>query len=146
MATIKDMFVMMSIGVVGFGIIMLFVTQMAVDNGAGGSIDSRLNDTYNKIQAQNDEFVIVQEKLQNLSNAAEEATFGDFAYFGIRGMVAIMKAPFSLVTVVISSVEGLSDLFSAYIPVILIKAVAYIIGIIMLFAGIKFLTSRGQEP
>jgi hypothetical protein len=98
------------------------------------------------LQEANEQFDTATKSFENLTQSAREADVGDFAYFGIRGMVAIMKAPLTLITVVRSGVESVSDLFSLWVPVIFIKAVAAIMGIILLFAAIKFLTSRGQEP
>lgn len=144
MATIKDMFVMMVIGVMGFGVMFLFVNQIAVDNGA--VIDTRMNDTYMKIQNQSAQFDTVREQLADLANNASEAGIGDFAYFGIRGMVAIMKAPFSLVSTVFNTVESVAGLFAAYIPIQIITGIGAFAMIVVIFAAIKFLTSRGQEP
>ena len=143
MASIKDVFVIMTIAVCAIGIIVLFVQSQA--NDVGGTVDSRINNTVNNLNGYNSEFNNVRQQFENLSDAAREADVGDFAYFGIRGMVAIMKTPFLLIGTVKSAIEAVGSVFD-FVPVQIINAIAVLGVIVLLFAAIRFLTSRGNEP
>ena len=142
-STIKDMFMIMIMGVAAMGVIFLFVSDIAVESG--GEVPSDLNKSYQEMTAINNNFSAATDNFANLSNSVQEATLGDYAYFGLKGILAIMKTPFTLLTSVKSSIGIMGDIFP-YVPDIIVSAIAMIAFIIFLFAAVKFLTSRGVEP
>lgn len=145
MATIKDAFVIIAMSIAAIGVIILFVTSIANDNG-GAITDTRINTAYAELNQTASQFDATRQEIENMSNSIREADVGDFAYFGIRGMVDIMRMPLSLISFVRTGTSAVTHLFSNYVPISLLNAIGVVVGIIVLFAAIKFITSRGQEP
>lgn len=142
-ATLKDTFLVIIGFIVAYGIMLAFITSSATQGGV--TVDASYNTSYTKLQ-------LDQQKLSNntdeilsaLSNVSE-AKIGDFAYFGLKGMWAVFKSPFTLINIATDSI-GISTTLLDFIPDTIKGGITLGLLAIVLFAGIRFATSRNNDP
>lgn len=142
-ATLKDSYIVIIGFIMAFGIFVTFITHEA--SVANVTVDPSFNQSYSALQAD-------QQGLQNTTNDllsalsnVSEAKAGDFAYFGLKGMWAVFKTPFQILNIASDSVGVTSPLFGFLPPELKGGIVLIIIGIVV-FAGVRFATSRNNDP
>lgn len=141
MVSIKEIMITIVIFVGAFGLFFTFIGDNAANSGV--TIDSRYNDTYNNLTARQSEVTTLVTDLESAANKTTEAKIGDFAFFGLRGVLALMKLPLTLLNTATNAWGAIATILP--IPKALSTMIALVILITILFAVIKFITSRGSD-
>ncbi|MEB3330851.1 MAG: hypothetical protein VKQ33_16640, partial [Candidatus Sericytochromatia bacterium] len=121
----KDAFIVILIGVLFFGLSVLFITENAQE--ADVQVDDRYNQTYQKLLDDERDLQGVQNTLENFSTSVEEAKLGDFAYYGFKGILSIMKAPFQILNIAKNSVSVVGATLD-FVPQIVLTTASAVIG------------------
>lgn len=140
--TIRDLFIMIILAVGAFGMITLFANQNLQD--AGVTINNSFNDSYNKMLESQTNTTKYFNEMRNATGRLSEATIGEYAYFGIKGVVTLMTLPIAMLSVA-GDLYAVFELETPVIPDPIKYAGLMIILIIILFSIIKFATNRGVE-
>ena len=141
-ATIRDTFLVIILFVGAFGLIGLFANQTLSDSDV--TINNSFNNSYSKLQENQQDTRNLLDEMRNSTAGLKEASIGDYAYFGIRGVVTLMQLPISLLSIGKDSIS----IVETELPIVP-EEIKYIAGafvlILILFAIIKFVTNRGVE-
>ena len=140
-ATIKDTMIIIVVFIAFFGVFYTFVGNNAQE--AGVAIDSKYNDSYNRLLEKQQNVTVLLDDLSSASANLTEAKVGDFAFFGLRGVLQLMKLPLVLPSII-------ADAFSIVtvnvpMPTEIKFALGMVLLIVILFTIIKFVTSRGTD-
>lgn len=141
-ASIKDSFLLMLIGVFGFIVVFNFISANAAQSGI--DVPQPFLDAYSNASESLDLVESLSNDFQNVQNVTE-AEGDNPGYFGLRGILRIMKLPFELPNIVWNFVNAIAGTQN-YIPLWIINIA--LVGLITMitFAGIAFLANRAKEP
>jgi hypothetical protein len=140
-ASIRDIMLVIVIGIFAFGAIVAFVTDNAQEKEI--TVDPQYNETYNSLLALQNRIDGLTTDIRNATSSLKEANIGDFAFFGLRGVLKVMLLPLNILDIAQESfattfkVTGLPDSLKAVIALCIL--------IVIIFAVIKFVTSRATE-
>ena len=140
-ASIRDIMLSIVIGIFAFGAITSFVIQSANDKDI--SVSPVYNDTYNDLVTQQNEVDSLTTDIRNATSSLKEANIGDFAFFGLRGVLKVMLLPLNIIDI---AVESFAKTFAiTNMPDSVKNVISLCILIVIIFAVIKFVTSRATE-
>ena len=140
-ASIRDVMLIIIMFVGAFGLFFGFVQQNA--ENAGVEVDSKYNESYNRLlQKQNNVTVIVTDLTDSVKNLSE-ASIGDYAFFGLRGILKVMQLPIALMSIAPEAWSSIAILIP--LPTEISFIITLGIMIVIIFAIIKFVTSRATE-
>ena len=143
MATIRDTSLIILFIIFSFTAIFYVIGANA--NSAGIPMDSKYNDSYNHLQADQQRLDSLSSDIKSLIGGVDEAKSGEFGFFGLRGVLGLLRAPVVIVDIAQStflSVIGLNEFIPDYIRTLINLGIAMIV----VFAIIAFITQRGREP
>lgn len=141
-ASVQSILLTVVIGL--FVLIGLYQFISENENQANIDPDPRFANAFSNLSASQKSIETFASNMKNLSQSVREGDPTDFGYYGFKGILSLMILPFNLIDIIggiISEVSGLNDI----IPPIVINTILLTITIILLFAGISFLTNRGKD-
>ena len=141
-ASLKDTFLIIILGIFCVGTVFFFVGANADESGV--TVDAKYNDSYNQLQDQQDLLSDKMDDLRNLFTGVDEAQSGSFGYFGLTGVVAIMKAPIQILNIAFTSLQ-LSYSFLDFIPTSALIAITLTVTCLIIFAITNVLLNRTRE-
>lgn len=142
-ASIRDLLIVILGFVMAFGIIIGYTNQFA--NEGNATIDPQFNKSYTALKEQETGIKDLVYSMQNETKNLKEASLGDYAFFGIKGVLTLMQLPLKVVNIGYNSVGLVTPLFNN-VPDSMKIFISLVMMVIVTFAIIKFITSRGQEP
>ena len=146
-ASIRDTFLIIIISVFCFVAFFSFITQNAQESNI--SIPSNYNDSYNSLLEKQGELNESITAMRDLIPGIDETQQGDYGFFGLKGVLALMKAPFSATSNILNiGLESLNLGFSVFdfLPANVLVSITLAVTVIVVFAVITFITQRGKEP
>ena len=140
-ASIRDIMLVIVMGIFAFGMIVNFIIQSANDKEI--TVSPVYNDTYNDLVTQQNKVDSLTTDIRNATSSLKEANIGDFAFFGLRGVLKVMLLPLNIIDI---ALESIAKTFSITgLPDSIKVVVTLCVLIIIIFAVIKFVTSRATE-
>ena len=141
--SVRDSFIIVILAIACLVALFTFITKNADD--AGVSIPANYTTDYNNLIAQQTKLDSQLNEIQDAAQNVTESQLGDYAFFGLKGIWALMRLPLKFINVATNSLS-LSLNFVPAIPQEIKTAIELGIVVLLLFSIIAFMTSRGKEP
>lgn len=141
--SIRDSFIFVILGIAGMVIMFTFITLNASE--AGVFVPEKFNYTLSNLTATGNSVDALADNMRNAANSVKEAQIGDFAIFGIKGILNVMLIPFNLIGYVLGAMGASFTIFSEYVPEQVFDYGKILVAIILVFAVIRFISQRGND-
>lgn len=145
-ADIKDIFLALLVGFFIFTSFVVFAYDSA--NQAGVSISQDYNSTYKNLTVQFGKLNDTTTELRNSAESISELSEGEVktGLLGfLTGGLAIIKAPFNLISIGIASFGYVSGITTGYFPPVLITMGITALTIIILFPILRLIFGRSRD-
>lgn len=141
-ATIRDTAMILILVIFGFVAIFNFVSQNAAENNI--QLEPKYNQTQQDLISNQNKLSNLSTTIRNLIPGVDEAEGDNPGYFGLRGVLALMIAPLTIIDIALETSYIFLG-FNEYLPPFVKDLITIALTIIISFTIITFITQRGKD-